>query len=44
MNYVDDANNPTEQTRIKTIEGNTGSRVAVKTRTLHDVISVGNTR
>lgn len=42
--YVDDASNPTEQTRIKTIEGNTGSRVAVKTRTLHDVISVGNTR
>ena len=42
--YVDDANNPTEETRLRTIEGNTGARVAVKTRTLHDVISVGNTR
>lgn len=44
MYYIDDANNPTAATRFRTIEGNTGLRVAVKTRTLGDVLSVGNTR
>ena len=42
--YIDDSRNPTENTRFGTIEGNTGSTVAVRTRTIHDIVSVGNTR
>jgi hypothetical protein len=44
MEPIDDLGSPTAATRIRTIEGNTGSRVAVQTRTLQQVQSVGNTR
>ncbi|SDM87704.1 hypothetical protein [Kriegella aquimaris] len=45
IDFVDDPNNLTEDTRIKTIEGNTSSTVRVRTgRKLGDVISCGNTR
>ena len=44
MEYIDDAGSPTTSTRIRTIEGNTNSTVAVRTRDFGDVISVGNTR
>ncbi|NHF61325.1 hypothetical protein FK220_018370 [Flavobacteriaceae bacterium TP-CH-4] len=45
MDFVDDPNNLTNNTRIKTIEGNTSSTVRVRTsRKLGDVISCGNTR
>ncbi len=45
IDFVDDANNLTEDTRIRTIEGNTSSTVRVRTsRKLRDVISCGNTR
>lgn len=43
MYYVD-TGSPTNETRIRTIEGNTGARVAVRTRTLQQLLSVGNTR
>jgi len=42
--YIDDASSPTLNTRIATIEGNTGSTVATRTRTFSNVLSVGNTR
>ena len=45
IDFVDDPNNLTENTRMKTIEGNTSSTVRVRTnRRLGDVISCGNTR
>lgn len=45
IDFVDDPNNLTNNTRIKTIEGNTSSTVRVRTsRKLGDVISCGNTR
>lgn len=44
MEYIDSASSPTNATRFRTIEGNTGSTVAVRQRTLSDVLSVGNTR
>lgn len=44
IKYLDDSNNPTENTRFQTIEGNASSTVKVVTRKLHDVLSVGNTR
>jgi len=44
VSYIDSATDPSDSTKIKTIEGNTGSRVNVKTRTLGDLPSVGNAR
>ena len=44
MEYIDSAASPSTSTRFRTIEGNTSSTVAVRTRTLNDVLSVGNTR
>ncbi len=44
LEYVTDANSPSNATRIKTIDGNTGGRVAIRERTLVDVLSVGCTR
>jgi hypothetical protein len=44
MKYLDDPNNPTENTRFQTIEGNASSTVKVATRRFSDVLSVGNTR
>lgn len=44
MEYIDSSSSPTTSTRIRTIEGNTGSTVKVRTRDFGDVISVGNTR
>jgi hypothetical protein len=44
VSYIDSSTDPSDSTKIKTIEGNTGSRVNVKTRTLGDLTSVGNTR
>lgn len=45
MDFVDDPDNLSNDTRIKTIEGNTSSTVGVRTsRKLGDVISCGNTR
>ena len=44
MEYIDSSSSPTNDTRIRTIEGNTGSTVKVRTRKFKDVISVGNTR
>ena len=44
VRYIDNYNSPTNNTRIQTIEGNTSSTVRVRTKTLGDVHSVGNTR
>lgn len=44
IDFIDDPENLTTSTRIKTIEGNTSSTVGVRTRRLSDVISCGNTR
>jgi len=44
IRYIDNYNSPTNNTRIQTIEGNIGSKVGVRTRTLGDLHSVGNTR
>ena len=44
LEYVTDANSPSNATRFKTIDGNTGGRVAIRERTLVDVLSVGCTR
>lgn len=44
MHYVDDHTNPIAYTRIRIIEGNTDSRVSVKTRTHRDALSMGSTR
>ena len=44
IKYIDSSANPTENTRFQTIEGNASSTVKVATRTLRDVLSVGNTR
>ncbi len=42
LNYIDSATNPTSSTRIRTIEGNTGGRVAIKERTLGNIDAIGN--
>ena len=42
--YIDDADSPTLTTGLATIEGNTGATVATRTRTIGNVLSVGNTR
>lgn len=44
IRYRDDSRSPTTGTRIVTIEGNTGSTVAVRNRTLEPLLSVGSTR
>lgn len=44
ISYIDSSSRPTVNTRIRTIEGNTGKAVKVKTRKLGDLTSVGNTR
>lgn len=44
MRYRDDPHSPTTGTRIVTIEGNTGSTVAVRNRTLEPLLSAGSTR
>ena len=44
IRYLDDPNNPTNNTRFQTIEGNASSTVKVATRKFHDMLSVGNTR
>lgn len=44
VRYIDRSATPTAETRIKTIEGNTGKAVRVRTRKLKDLTSVGNTR
>ncbi|VVB70321.1 Uncharacterised protein [uncultured archaeon] len=44
IRYLDDPNNPSSSTRIETIEGNTAYCVAIRNRTLADVVSAGSTR
>jgi len=44
IEYVGDATNPTLDSEIRTIEGNTGCHVAVQTRAVRDILSVGCTR
>ncbi len=44
IKYIDNASNPTNNTRFQTIEGNASSTVRLATRTFNDVVSVGNTR
>ncbi len=42
IEYVDDPNSPTDDTTVRTIEGNASSTVKVTTRKFQDVLSVGN--
>jgi len=44
IEYIDDPNNPTEDTRIRAIEGNADSTVHPTSPRLRDVASVGNCR
>jgi hypothetical protein len=44
IEYVDDPDNPTDDTTIRTIEGNASSTVKVATRDFRDILSVGSCR
>jgi len=44
IKYIDAAQNPTNNTRFQSIEGNVGSTVNIATRRFSNLISVGNTR
>lgn len=44
IRYLDSPDNPTENTRLLTIEGNHGGKVDVARRTFRDIVSAGNTR